>query len=161
MQNYIDLLEIIITEDRIKFSSNCTSYANEFRSPTYDIKEMLKRFTVITKAVKDAGGKISNKHKSRKYVADSKDLYLHEMKEYNTNFDRLFALASLITSKPLPTGTSDNQELNTMYKYRNACMKACNRNTIKSSVENFSNRLDEIEQQLKDDNNFSGVTIYF
>lgn len=147
-----------ITKDHVYFTSSSTVYANERRVPSHSIKDLLKRCTAVCKQLKATGCKVSHKYKTRKEIADSVDQYAKELLDYNHNFDLLVSYATWITSKPLPVGTSDNEEMNTMYLHRNNCMKALYRNTVLSKVLEFAAKLATLEQELEDgDCNYSKV----
>jgi hypothetical protein len=149
-----------ITNDYVFFTSNSTTYANERKVPTHDIKALLKRCTSICKDLKANGCKVSHKYKTRKEIADNVTQYEKEITDYNHNFSMLVNYATWITSKPLPVGTSDNEELNTMYNFRNECMKALYRNTMISKVNEFAHKLDELEGSLQD-GDCSYSSVYF
>ncbi len=148
--NIININNKEITKDYVFFTSECTTYANERKVPTQDIKVLLKRCTAICKKLKESGCKVSHKYKTRKEIADNANQYEKEVTEYNHNFSMLVNYATWITSKPLPVGTSDNEELNTMYNFRNECMKALYRNTMISKVNEFARKLEELENNLQD-----------
>ncbi|CAM0049996.1 hypothetical protein VPHK460_0128 [Vibrio phage K460] len=159
-QNFIKISEKEITETYVYFTSDSTTYANERKVLTHDVKSLLKRCTKVCKQLKENGCKVSHKYKTRKELTDNIDQYNKEIADYNHNFSMLVNYATWITSKPLPVGTSDNEELNTMYEFRNNCMKALYRNTMISKVADFAMKLEELEEALKDPD-FSYRTVYF
>ena len=156
----ITLTEVKITNTLVIFKSSCTTYAYEVKAQQYDINDLLKRCTVLCKKLKGMGCKISHKNKTRKTLKDNIDTYEKELSEYNHNFNMLKNYAQWITSKPLPVGTSDNEELNTMYEFSNKCTSALNRSTVLSKVIDFGNRIEDLEQELEH-GECSYSTIYF
>ncbi|AUR92210.1 coil containing protein [Vibrio phage 1.170.O._10N.261.52.C3] len=159
-KNFININEKEITETYVYFTSDHTTYANERKVPTHDVKSLLKRCTKVCKQLKEKGCKVSHKYKTRKELIDNIDQYNNEVIDYNHNFGMLVNYANWITSKPLPVGTSDNEELNTMYEFRNNCMKALYRNTMLSKVTAFALKLEELEKALQDPD-FSYSAVYF
>lgn len=157
-KEFIEIDNKEITKDCVYFTSSSTTYANERRVPSHSIKDLLKRCAAVCKQLKASGCKVSHKYRTRKEIADSADQYAKELLDYNHNFDLLVSYATWITSKPLPVGTSDNEEMNTMYLHRNNCMKSLYRNTVLSKVLEFAHKLDTLEQELEDgDCNYSHV----
>ena len=159
MQEFIKLNKVIINNDQVTFTSDHTCYANEYRVKSFNIKHVLKRFTLLTKELKAQGVSISHKYKTRKFINDNIEAYNKATVEYNYNFESMQYMADLITTKPLPTGTSDNKELNAMYIYRNTCIKMLCRSGIISKAIEFESRISGLEQELKDgDCNYSKIT---
>ena len=158
MQEFIKLNKVVISNDQVSFNSSCTCYANEFKVKSLNVKHLLKRFTALSKELKNNGTIVSHKYKTRKFIADNIENYNQAIILYNQQFEAMQALALLITSKPLPVGTSDNVELNQMYTHRNTCSKMLNRSTIISKVLEFEDRVNSLLQDLKDyDCNYSKV----
>ncbi len=148
-----------ITDTRVYFSSDCTIYANERKAPTHDVKDLLKRCTKVCKVLKESGCKVSHKYKTRKLLADNIDQYTKEIEDYHHNFSMLVSWATWITSKPLPVGTADNEELKIMYNFRNKCEAAFYSNTMISKVNAFALRIEELEKDIIDGCTYS--TVYF
>jgi hypothetical protein len=158
MQEFIKLNKVVISNSQVSFNSGCTCYANEFKVKSLNVKHLLKRFTSLSKALKNNGTIVSHKYKTRKFIADNIGEYNKAIILYNQQFEAMQALALLITSKPLLVGTSDNVELNQMYIHRNTCSKMLNRNTIISKVLEFEDRINSLLQDLEDnDCNYSKV----
>lgn len=159
MKEFITIEHKEINDKVIFFKSNCTIYANVRKVKIYNASDLLKRCTKICKIVKGLNCKVSHKNKSRLFVKENIDLYNQEKTDYMHNYDMLKNYALWITSKPLPVGTSDNEELNTMYEFSNKINKACYRSTTFSKVNDFGNKLDEIEKLIQDgDFNYSMIT---
>ena len=150
MSEFIELKEILINDNIVKFTSDHTSYVYLTKKKLYDIKDLLKRTTELCKKVKDLGCKVSHKNKTRLFIKDNIDLYEKEKQEYLHNFGMVKCYAEWITSKPLPVGTVDNEELNTMYDFKSKISKSLYRNTVLSKVIRYGKRIEELEQMLLD-----------
>lgn len=158
MKNFIKLERVVINNDQVTFTSGSTFYANEFRVKSINVKHLLKRFSTLTKRLKENGTSVSHKYKTRKYVADNVNAYEVAIVEYNQHFEAMVGIAKFITSKPLPTGTNDNAELNQMYIHRNKCMSMLNRSSIISKVLDFELKIDELTHALdNNDCNYSQI----
>lgn len=156
---YIKLNKVIINNDQVTFTSDHTCYANEFRVKNLDVKNLLKRFSILTKLLKTNGVIVSHKYKTRKFIADNVAEYDQAMQEYNHHFECMQKLAIKITSQPLPVGTIDNKDLNAMYGHRNLASSMLNRSSVISKVLEFEERINSLYQDLKDDDcNYSKVT---
>lgn len=156
---FIEITEKEITPNKVYFISNSTTYTNEIKHIAPDIKQLLKRCQVVCKSLKSYNVVISNKYGTRKLLKDSISSYNKEVLEYNHNFDMLCNMALWITSKPLPVGTIDNEELNEMYVFRNKVIAATYRNTLLDKVLEFENKIIELEQAIKDDDiSYSKIT---
>ncbi len=159
MEKHIKLNKVIINNDQVTFTSDHTGYANEFRVKSCNVKHLLKRFTSLTKALKENGTSISHKYKTRKFIADNIKEYNLAIIEYNNEFEAMKSLALTITSKPLPVGTIDNADLNQMYIHRNNCSAMLNRSSIISKVSEFEERVTSLQAELDSgDCNYSKVT---
>lgn len=158
MKDFIKLEKVVINNDQVTFTSGSTSYANEFRVKSINVKHLLKRFSTLTKRLKENGTRVSHKYKTRKYVADNVNAYEVAIVEYNQHFETMVSIAKSITSKPLPVGTNDNAELNQMYIHRNKCMSMSNRSSIISKVLDFELKIDELTHALdNNDCNYSQI----
>tara|TARA_R110000851_G_scaffold264328_1_gene416887 strand:+ start:70 stop:552 length:483 start_codon:yes stop_codon:yes gene_type:complete len=159
MQEFIKLNKVIINNDQVSFTSDHTCYANEFRVKSFNVTHLLKRFTALTKLLKENGTSISHKYKTRKFIADNIKEYDQAVQDYNHHFECMQKLAVKITSQPLPVGTIDNKDLNAMYGHRNLAIKMLNRSSIISKVLEFEERVTSLYQDLTvNDCNYSKVT---
>lgn len=159
MKKFIKLNKVIINNDQVTFTSDHTCYANEFRVKSFNIKHVLKRFSALTKQLKEKGISISHKYKTRKFIADNIEEYDQATIEYNHHFECMQKLAIKITNQPLPVGTVDNKDLNSMYGHRNLASKMLNLTNIISKVLEFEQRVADLEQEIRDnDCNYSKVT---
>lgn len=158
MRDFITIERKEINDNVLYFASNCTGYISIRKAKVYNPAELLKRCTKLCKQVKELGCKVSHKNKTRLFIKDNMLSYEEEKLEYFHNYDMAKSYALWITSHPLPVGTSENEELNTMYKFSHKVEKACYRDTVFNKVNEFGLKLDEIENAiLEDDFNYSKI----
>lgn len=154
---YIQLEHVEINDDIIFFTSSHTTYINVRKQPFHDIKELLKRCTILCKKLKESGCTVSHKHKTRKFLQDNADQYLRDYYDYLHNYGLAKSYSEWVTSAPIPIGTSENKDIKMVYKFRNRCFEAFYGGSILSKVQDFASNLNEIENSLADGCNFSKV----
>ncbi len=151
MSEVIKLERVEISAKEVCFMSSHTVYVNEIKIPALDVKDLLKRCTLVCKQLKSLGCVVSHKYKTRKELKDNLAGFEKELQDYNHNWSMMQSYATWVTSKPLLTGTADNAELNSMYDFRNKVIQASNRNTLLSKALDFHIKLTNLEQQIEDE----------
>lgn len=149
MTDAIKLTCVNITPNSLSVSSNCTTYLSETLPEKVDIQALMARFKQLCARARGKGIKISNKYKTRKFVADNAAQYEEEYAKYLEAFNATAALAKVIfVDKPLLVGTSDNDELHAMYVHRNGMERLWYRTTVFNKVYEFVSRVDSMERQI-------------
>jgi len=162
MTDIIKLERVELTANNLNVYSAHTTYLQETLPEKVDIKALLARFKTACAEAKVKGIKIHHKYKTRKFVADNAAQYEQDYAQYLAAFNATAALAKVIfVDKDLPVGTSDNEELKTMYVHRNAMAPFWYTSALFNKVYEFARRVTDFEQKVAQIENGEGHEFYF
>lgn len=139
----IEMKKVVINENEIYINSESTCFCQVKSRQVIDIKALTKKYNELVKLCKNKNIKVSYKNHFKKELAELKESYMQEVREWNNLFNTLASKWENKLNKGLYSGCVDDPEVNEMDKLDIKLQKMNVRSSAIFKVENIFNSIND------------------